>query len=107
MSHQDWETVVFANNTKKPEQKPTNKKHAVSKLDKLANADDVADMKQGKTKKYGKQIQQLRMAKGMNQKTFAIFLNVSEAVIKDYEADRIQPTGNIRDRIMRKTGCKL
>ena len=106
MEHQDWKPVVFDKIGKLPEFKERPKR-PMSKADKLAVTDDPSEIKQKNVVKYGKKIQQLRMTKGMTQKTFANFLNLAESLIKDYEADRIQPEGNIRTRIMRKCNCKL
>lgn len=105
MNHQDWKPVVFTH-VGKPAEFKERPKRPRSLSDKLDLDDDVAGIKKNKVK-YGLKIQQLRTSKGMTQKTFANFLNLAESVIKDYEADRAQPEGNIRTRIMRKCNCKI
>ena len=109
MEHQDWRPVTIGNKKNDTPKRPS-RPPVFSLSQKLNEANDVTeinDIKKKAVTKFGIKIQQIRLAKGYNQKQFAKFLDLSEKVIKDYEADRIQPEGHIRSRIMRKTGCKL
>ena len=109
MDHQNWEPVVFgpkkSNFTKLHKVHP--KTPTISKEQKLDSATEPPGSHKKLVEKYGLRIQQIRTAKGLTQKAFANFLNLSESTIKDYESNKLQPDGNIRTRIMRKTGCKL
>jgi len=108
MEHQDWRPVTIGNKKNDTPQKRPSRPPVISLSQKLDAANDVTEINdKKKITKFGVKIQQIRLAKGYNQKQFANFLDLSEKVIKDYEADRIQPEGHIRSRIMRKTGCKL
>ena len=108
MDHQDFTPVVFS--SKKLSSVATRKVHpktpSVSKEQKLDSATEPPGSNKP-VEKFGLRIQQIRTAKGLTQKAFANFLNLSESTIKDYESNKLQPEGHIRTRIMRKTGCKL
>ncbi len=105
MSHQDWKPVTFTGRPKAPETKQIAPKKTITeksaKNNKLDAGGDIPEKGKKPVKKYGLQIKQIREAKGLNQKAFASVLSLSPSVIQDYECDKIQPEGKIRDRIQR------
>ena len=105
MSHQDWKPVTFPSRPQAPQTKQITTKPNVTeksaKNNKLDSGGDIPEKSKKPVKKYGLQIKQIREAKGLNQKAFASVLSLSPSVIQDYECDKIQPEGKIRERIQR------
>tara|TARA_B100000902_G_scaffold174680_1_gene168471 strand:+ start:2352 stop:2684 length:333 start_codon:yes stop_codon:yes gene_type:complete len=108
MNHQDWNQIVF--NNSKPKSLPILAKskvsHNVSKSAKLDSGGDLPEIKKQKIL-YGKQITNMRIIKSWTQKEFARKLNIPENLLKQYEADKIEPTGQHKTLIQRVTGINF
>ena len=103
--HQDWKTFTFPNRPQAPKTKQITVKPNVTektaKNSKLDAGGDIPEKSNKPIKKYGLQIKQIREAKGLTQKAFANVLSLAPSIIQEYECDKIQPEGKIRDRIQR------
>jgi len=106
MNHQDWKPVIFDNSKSLPKiAKPTVSRN-VSKSAKLDSGGDLPEIKKQKIL-YGKQITNMRIIKNWSQKEFARKLNITENLMKQYESDKIEPTGQHKTLIQRVTGINF
>lgn len=95
MNHQDW-TPVILNNKKNPAHTTTTgyRSQEVADNARLEN-DEPIKRDMTKIRAFSSNLQSLRLAKKMNQKQFAVAMNVKPDVIQGIESGRLVPDANL------------
>ncbi len=116
MDHQDWTVVTLKK--KKPVKDPnepkivktqhTNQQKPVSNAAKIEQKMDEGTFELPKvTHNLQQQIQQARQSKNWTQKQLAQACNISESVIKSYEAGKAVPVQQDIDKMSKALGVRL
>ena len=96
MDGQDWKVVTFSKSTPKSKNPPSSKNPPGSKNVKYVN------------KTFGKELQQARLAKGINQKILAKTLNLDSSELKSWEiGSKIPPNNEVISNLSKYLGVKL
>jgi len=126
MNHQDWSSIVFSkrnsarNSPRDGSATSSSTSSSTSKTvvrrphgsgmtraqRKAAESDDV-DKIETVSLSLGKQIQQARCAKGLNQKTLAQKINEKQQVVQNYESGRAIPNPQVLNKLRRVLGVRL